>query len=845
MSNYSKSLYFILLIIFFFSLLIFINITRAEGIIFSEIMYDPVGSDSGNEWIELLNKTTSSISIGSDWRLSDSSNHLINFYNGPTSVWPGSFFVITQNASNFLNNYPNYTSLYRPLYESSFSLNNASGTIKLFQGSNLITEQGYTSVIGGNGNGKALERVTPQFNDNVWTEGWVIGGTPGSLSNTPPTLYAPIPIIKVSTTTIYVGNSLLFDASSSTDQNGDTLNYLWNIGNIASSTDQIFTYCFLNSGTYNVSLTVSDATSSNTANVTINVLENDIEIPLINYTGKIILNELLPNPEGDDDGEWIELKNISSDDIDLTDFLIQDESGRDYLISPDDFSTTTIKAGEFFAIDYTISRIILNNTGDKVTIFDNNENKISEISYSSVKEGQSFARFTNSWNWTTSPTKGLENVLTESTQESSSVTIINNTTNNTSDITKQDDIICDLNSLNKSIVISEIFPNPVGDDTKEFIEIYNPNDYDINISNWKIKDLSSSFFKLTGLIKSKSYFLISREDSKLALNNSKEEIFIYDCKDVLITNLKYDKSYENQSYSYNLLNKEYFWTKNTTPGEENIFDIKEDVDSKEIATSTIIEELYKDEEEAMQEYSSVFFNELSQNETVIGYGAIVLTQNKISNNSAYICNYKLQEKIVDYYDCINLYFNGKWPAIKRGSIIKFSGKFSQSASSKKIKISKKENIEVVDSVKLLSPDEILISNIDEGLLGSFISIKGKISKLNQKSFNIKLDEEEFKIKIVTKDIDLKSFIKEENVFVSGIVLKEKDSFILALGNKSDLIKDLQVEENIDILGEKIESKETINLVEDKESFFIKIVSNIGKFFGSIRSSFVNKLFASK
>ncbi len=845
MISNSKKLYFILTIILFFSLLIFINITRAEGIIFSEIMYDPMGSDSGNEWIELFNKTTSSVFIGSDWRLGDTSNHLINFYNGPTNILPGSFFVIAQNASNFLNNYPNYVSLHRPLYESSFSLNNASGTIKLFQGSSIITEQGYTSVIGGNGNGKTLERVTPQFNDNVWTEGWLVGGTPGSLSNTAPILYAPVAMINISTTTIHTGESILFDASSSTDQNGDVLNYVWNIGDIVSSTDPIFTHCFLSSGTYNVSLTVSDATSSNTASVIINVLEN-IEIPPVDYTGKIILNELLPNPEGDDDGEWIELKNISSDDIDLTDFLIQDESGRGYLISPDDFSTTTIGAGEFFAIDYLISRIVLNNTGDKITIFDSNENKISEISYSSVKEGQSFARFNNAWSWTNSPTKGLENVLTENTQNSNSVTIINNTTNNTSDIVKEENaLICDSNSLNKSIIISEVFPNPGGDDINEFIEIYNPNDYDINITNWKIKDLSKSSYSLSGAIGSKNYLLISREDSKIALNNSNEEIFIYDCGESSITSLKYDKSYENKSYSYNLATKEYFWTASTTPGEENIFENKEGVVNQERFASTSLEVFNEDETEIAQEYLDISFNELSKNEVVSGHGAVVFVQNQILSNSAYICNYKLEEKVVDYYDCINLYFNGKWPALKRGSILKFNGKFSESTSSKKIKVSKKENIEVVDSVKLLNPDEILISNIDEGLLGSFISIRGQISKLNKKSFNIKSDEDEFKIKVVTNDIDLKKFTKEENVFISGVVIKEKDSFVLALGNKSDFIKDQQAEENSDILGEKIENQEMISLADNKKSFLIKVVSNIGKFFQSIKSGFINKILASK
>lgn len=841
MSNYSKNFYFILIVILFFSLLVFINITRAEEIIFSEIMYDPIGSDSGNEWIELFNKTTSSMSIGSDWRLNDGTNHLINFSHGSTNILSGGFFVITQNASNFLSKYPTYNS---PLYESAFSLANASGILKLFQGANLITEQAYTSVIGGNGNGKTLERITPQLDDNVWREAYIDGGTPGELPSSSPIYYAPVSVINVSTTTIYVGDSLSFDASSSTDQNGDVLSYFWNIDILASSTNPIFNYCFTTSGIYNVSLYVSDGILSDTENILINVLEYSTTTELIDYSGKIVLNELLPNPEGDDDTEWIEIKNISNESVDLLDFVIQDESGRQYFISPDDFSTTTINAGEFFVIDYNISRIILNNTTDRIKLFDINENKISEISYSGVKEGQSFSRFNDVWNWTTSPTKGLENIFTESAQSSNSVTIINNTTNNASN-TPKEETVCDLNSLNKNIIISEVFPNPSGDDTKEFIEIYNPNDYDINITNWKIKDLSASFFKLSGLIKSKSYFLVSREDSKLALNNSKEEVFIYDCKDNLITSLRYDKSFEERSYSYDLLSKEYFWTKSMTPGEENIFEVKESIDNETVASSTNADIPNEDEKETVLEYSDVVFNELLKNEVVYGYGAVVFTQNKILNNSAYICNYKLKEKIVDYYDCINLYFNGKWPAIKIGSILKFSGKFSESASSKKIKVSKKENFEVVGFTKLLGPDEILMSNIDEGLSGAYISIRGQISKINQKSFNIKFDEDEFKIKVVTNDINLKNFTKDESVLVSGVISKEKDSFVLVLGNKTDLMKYQELEEDVDVLGEKIENKEIIDLTRKNENFFTKIASSIGNFFKSLKNSFANKILASK
>ena len=43
-------------------------------------------------------------------------------------------------------------------------------------------------------------------------------------------------------------------------------------------------------------------------------------------TVDLVINEILPNPAGSDDYEWIELKNIGSGDVDLTGWKISDAS---------------------------------------------------------------------------------------------------------------------------------------------------------------------------------------------------------------------------------------------------------------------------------------------------------------------------------------------------------------------------------------------------------------------------------------------------------------------------------------------------------------------------------------
>jgi len=69
-----------------------------------------------------------------------------------------------------------------------------------------------------------------------------------------------------------VNQSITFDASTSSDPDGQITQYLWNFGDGATSTQKIATKAYSQAGTYNVTLTVTDnggATGQTTAQVTI------------------------------------------------------------------------------------------------------------------------------------------------------------------------------------------------------------------------------------------------------------------------------------------------------------------------------------------------------------------------------------------------------------------------------------------------------------------------------------------------------------------------------------------------------------------------------------------------
>ena len=942
-----KNIYFTVILIIFFAILIFINTAQANNLIFTEIMYNPEGSDQDNEWVEVFNLSTSTISIESDWRFNDGSNHLLNLYQGNNQIATSSFFIITADAITFLNNYADFAIT---IFESSMSLNNTQDTIQLLKdnGNELITEVSYNSSLGGNGNGMTIEKIDVYTEQGEWQESYIIGGTPGDFPSTPLPNQAPIAMAGDDITAI-VNQEITFDGSNSYDPDGDEINFLWDFAGFSSSTSAIATYQFESTGIFEVILTVSDGQTSSTDLLIVTVEENQTneppiiivnEIPetveigelidlnacnsydpegfLLNFlwdfgdegqsTGcqssyryyqsniyevelivndgennaywqqdiivnsnnaQIVINELLPNPEGSDDAEWIELKNIGDNTVNLENWYLKDESGKKYTLSLDDFNNLNINTNDYLLIERSTSGIALNNSSETVYLFNNLENKAHEISYQNVKENESWAMFDNGWEWTEVLTPGAQNqkntsskpnavidLLSEElivgkeiilTAENSSdengqgleykwyvdgslkdeseefkivfdedglkeiklivindsglegdTTIYLNIINNGSAIEDDENFICSTSSY--EIIISEVLPNPIGSDENEFIELFNPNGQDIDLTNWKLNDASSYFYNLTETIKAKDYLVIQRNDSKISLNNSNEELKLFDCNDNLIWQLSYEKSFEAQSYSYDPINEVYFWTDEQTHGKENSFIFNED----NINNTNI-------DDYGIYDISEI--KELENSQNVIVNGVITVLPNQLYSNTAYICYYSLINQITNFDECIAIYLKDNWTDLDYGYIVEIQGTVSHLKRGCRIKIKNPEDIIILDSINLPNFETYDIEEIDEELINSMIAVEGTIKEINKKSFYILDDEEELKIKINNDEIDLSDFSKDDLITIQGLLINYQDKLTLLPRNQDDLTKQ-------EILGvseqkETASSTEIINLNDEK------------------------------
>ena len=144
-------------------------------IVITEIMYDPHGSDSGREWIEVYNESDISISL-THWKLFENdSRHNILSAGTNGIITPHSYAVIAENVLKFHAEYPDPDVT---LFHSAFSLANTGTTIELLDASSTIVDSvSYDSAWGAVGDGNSLQKDpsgNPEFSPHIPTPGSVM-----------------------------------------------------------------------------------------------------------------------------------------------------------------------------------------------------------------------------------------------------------------------------------------------------------------------------------------------------------------------------------------------------------------------------------------------------------------------------------------------------------------------------------------------------------------------------------------------------------------------------------------------------------------------------------------------
>lgn len=164
---------------FFLSL---INIASALQI--TEVQFQPSGTESGREWVEVINDSAASIDFSKYKFFEANVNHGLTAVSTAT-LEPGEYAVVVQDSTKFFADFPNFTG---KVFTSSFSLSN-TGEALAFKNSSGGVAASYTYSPSTTGAG---DGASEQLVSGTWTKG---APSPG-VGNT-----AQIPVEPVATTT--------------------------------------------------------------------------------------------------------------------------------------------------------------------------------------------------------------------------------------------------------------------------------------------------------------------------------------------------------------------------------------------------------------------------------------------------------------------------------------------------------------------------------------------------------------------------------------------------------------------------------------------------------------------
>ena len=122
------------------------------------------------------------------------------------------------------------------------------------------------------------------------------------------------------------------------------------------------------------------------------------------------------------------------------------------------------------------------------------------------------------------------------------------------------------------VYINEILPNPEGaDETDEWVELYNSNNFDVDLQGWKIQDTAGTVktYTIENLkISAYGFLVFKRPDTKIMLNNDEDGLNLLMPDNRVAFSVNYSKAPLGQSYSR--ASDTWTWSSILTPGAKNI-----------------------------------------------------------------------------------------------------------------------------------------------------------------------------------------------------------------------------------------------------------------------------------
>jgi len=294
--------------------------------------------------------------------------------------------------------------------------------------------------------------------------------------------------------------------------------------------------------------------------------------------------------------EWIELFNNSSSSINLSGWTLSSEDKKINI-----FLVGEIQAYGFFLLERTDDSSVLNITADQIytgSLSNNGENlillnkqgyKADEINcLQGWPTGDNSTKQTMERTVSSLETKDAEWQTSETSEGSPKKP------NSLFSITKEEELPNQKEAevflqkvYSKKVFLNEFLPSPEGPDNKnEWIELFNQNDFAVDLSGWKLSDIVGTTkiysFPDQTTIQANGFLVFQRTETNITLNNSGDVVNLLLPNNTILESVSYEKAEREESYAKNTFGA-WEWSQNPSPGEINTLNALANLENKAIS----------------------------------------------------------------------------------------------------------------------------------------------------------------------------------------------------------------------------------------------------------------------
>ncbi len=487
-------------------------------------------------------------------------------------------------------------------------------------------------------------------------------------------------------------------------------------------------------------------------------------------TGEVRINEFVSNP-GAQQHEWVELYLVNGSTQDMTGWTLEDAKGKIATITG-----TLTKQVPYLVIELSSAK--LNNNGDQLILKTPDETPISTARYGSANpdlnaphesESIAFDNTTQTYVISSTITPGTANTITpRASQETQSPSSGSQTTSQSAGQTESGLLPGDHPTpptpLELQIQITEVLPNPEGDDDTEFVELFNPTSSTVSLVGWELHDGSKKGYQFADeILEPRSYLIVERDVSGLSLNNVGEEIVALWHKDgSVIASTTYSSAAENHAWMLHN-NGKWYWSLLPTPGAPNQLE----------------QPILTQKNNPIVDVPFVTLKDVAELELgtqLQTKGLVSALPGTFGSQIFYISGSGIQVYL----------FSKDFPPLAIGDEVLVSGELTESRGERRIKVSGAEDIQVVGFRELI-PESKSLDQISDAHIATLIQTNGVITERTKSQLYI--DNTKAELRIDPKNIGelLDGLHIDDEIQVTGIIRPNNKGITLYPRDAADVI----------------------------------------------------------